>query len=141
MVNAMKTSRIPQFDTLEDRCMMSASPLGDIGMPTAPGAQPAAMPQTREHVLLARQVGAPTGHRLTKIGHSTLVLPSAHHGAGAGKATFKEFTIKKLTDTAARPHASDIDGMRLADQFFARSGSTYYVGSANGGVWKTTNGR
>src|SRR5258708_2833712 len=34
-------------------------------------------------------------------GENTLSIGSATSGAGAGKATFKEFTVKKLVDTAS----------------------------------------
>lgn len=68
----IRTSLPLNCEPLEDRALMSASPLGAVGLP-------APMPQTREHILLARQVGVPAAS-LTKVGTGHLILPIAISG-------------------------------------------------------------
>lgn len=46
-----------RLEVLEDRSLPSTSPLGPTGPIAIP--DPSALPQTREHVLLARQVSLP----------------------------------------------------------------------------------
>src|SRR5947209_9309837 len=67
---------------------------------------------------------------------TTLNITSASQGAGAGKATFKEFTVKKQTDTASPALLQCLgtgDHYTKCQLFIRKSGSA----AASGGSGKS----